>query len=43
MGPVINKAAMTSILGYIDHGKRKGGWWPAESAAEGDGYFMSRR
>src|SRR5271155_1422344 len=40
MGPVINKAAMTSILGYIDHGKKEGRLVAGGKRAEGDGYFI---
>ena len=40
MGPVINKAAMTSILGYIDHGKKEGRLVVGGKRAPGDGYFI---
>jgi len=40
MGPVINKAAMTSILGYIDHGKKEGRLVAGGKRADGDGYFI---
>jgi 1-pyrroline-5-carboxylate dehydrogenase len=40
MGPVINKAAMTSILGYIDVGKKEGRLVAGGKRAEGDGYFV---
>src|SRR5580704_13541455 len=40
MGPVINKAAMTSILGYIDHGKKEGRLMAGGKRAPGDGYFV---
>jgi 1-pyrroline-5-carboxylate dehydrogenase len=40
MGPVINKAAMTSILGYIDHGKKEGRLVAGGKRAAGDGYFI---
>ncbi|MGA7918084.1 MAG: L-glutamate gamma-semialdehyde dehydrogenase [Candidatus Acidiferrales bacterium] len=40
MGPVINKAAMTSILGYIDQGKREGRLLAGGKRAPGDGYFI---
>ncbi len=40
MGPVINKAAMTSILGYIDQGKKEGRLVAGGKRAEGDGYFI---
>ncbi|MGD0304967.1 MAG: aldehyde dehydrogenase family protein, partial [Candidatus Acidiferrales bacterium] len=40
MGPVINKAAMTSILGYIDVGKKEGRLVAGGSRAAGEGYFV---
>jgi 1-pyrroline-5-carboxylate dehydrogenase len=41
MGPVINKAAMTSILGYIDQGKKEGRLMTGgKHTGEGDGYFI---
>ncbi|MGA8556398.1 MAG: aldehyde dehydrogenase family protein, partial [Candidatus Acidiferrales bacterium] len=40
MGPVINKAAMTSILGYIDQGKKEGRLLAGGKRAPGDGYFI---
>ncbi len=41
MGPVINKAAMTSILGYIDQGKKEGRLDDRrEAERSGDGYFI---
>jgi 1-pyrroline-5-carboxylate dehydrogenase len=40
MGPVINKAAMTSILGYIDQGKKEGRLVAGGKRAPGDGYFI---
>ncbi len=40
MGPVINKAAMTSILGYIDVGKKEGRLVAGGNRAPGDGYFV---
>ena len=40
MGPVINQAAMTSILGYIDTGKKEGRLLTGGKRAGGDGYFI---
>src|SRR5271154_5210643 len=40
MGPVINKAAMTSILGYIDQGKKEGRLMTGGKHVGGDGYFI---
>ncbi len=40
MGPVINKASMTSILGYIDAGKKEGRLLTGGQHAGGDGYFI---
>src|ERR1700733_8741910 len=40
MGPVINKAAMTSILGYIHQGQKEGRLMTGGKRAEGDGYFI---
>src|SRR5271156_5211037 len=40
MGPVINKAAMTSILGYIDQGKKEGRLMTGGKHTGGDGYFI---
>jgi 1-pyrroline-5-carboxylate dehydrogenase len=40
MGPVINKAAMTSILGYIDQGKKEGRLLAGGKRAAGEGYFI---
>jgi 1-pyrroline-5-carboxylate dehydrogenase len=40
MGPVINKAAMTAILGYIDVGKKEGRLVAGGSRAAGEGYFV---
>jgi 1-pyrroline-5-carboxylate dehydrogenase len=40
MGPVINKAAMTSILGYIDVGKKEGRLVAGGNRASGEGYFV---
>jgi 1-pyrroline-5-carboxylate dehydrogenase len=40
MGPVINKAAMTSILGYIDVGKKEGRLVAGGNRAAGEGYFV---
>jgi 1-pyrroline-5-carboxylate dehydrogenase len=28
LGPVVNKAALDSILGYIAQGRKRAGWWP---------------
>ena len=40
MGPVINQAAMKSILGYIDTGKKEGRLVTGGKPAGGDGYFI---
>jgi 1-pyrroline-5-carboxylate dehydrogenase len=40
MGPVINKAAMKSILEYIEVGKKEGRLLTGGAAADGDGYFI---
>ena len=40
MGPVINKAAMTSILGYIHQGKKEGRLLTGGNHTGGDGYFI---
>ncbi len=40
MGPVINKSAMTSILGYIDVGKKEGRLVAGGNRAPGDGFFI---
>jgi 1-pyrroline-5-carboxylate dehydrogenase len=40
MGPVINKSAMTSILGYIDVGKKEGRLVAGGNRAAGEGYFV---
>ena len=40
MGPVINQAAMKSILGYIDTGKKEGRLLTGGKHAGGDGYFV---
>jgi 1-pyrroline-5-carboxylate dehydrogenase len=40
MGPVINKAAMTSILGYIEQGKKEGRLMTGGKHVGGDGYFI---
>jgi uncharacterized protein YciI len=40
MGPVINKAAMKSILEYIEVGKKEGRLLTGGAAADGDGYFV---
>jgi 1-pyrroline-5-carboxylate dehydrogenase len=40
MGPVINEAAMKTILGYIDAGKEEGRLVAGGAKAEGDGYFV---
>jgi 1-pyrroline-5-carboxylate dehydrogenase len=40
MGPVINKAAMTSILGYIHQGQKEGRLMTGGKQAAGDGYFL---
>ncbi len=40
MGPVINKAAMQSILSYIEVGKKEGRLVAGGSHAGGDGYFV---
>src|SRR6202046_2534699 len=40
MGPVINKAAMTSILGYIEQGKEEGRLMTGGKHVGGDGYFV---
>jgi 1-pyrroline-5-carboxylate dehydrogenase len=40
MGPVINDAAMKTILGYIDVGKKEGRLVAGGGRAAGDGYFV---
>ena len=40
MGPVINEAAMKSILGYIEVGKSEGRVLTGGGRAEGPGYFL---
>jgi 1-pyrroline-5-carboxylate dehydrogenase len=40
MGPVINEAAMKTILGYIDSGKKEGRLVAGGNQAEGEGYFI---
>ena len=40
MGPVINKSAMETILGYIDVGKKEGRLVAGGNRAAGDGYFV---
>ncbi len=40
MGPVINKASMTSILGYIEAGKKEGRLVAGGKAASDGGYFV---
>jgi 1-pyrroline-5-carboxylate dehydrogenase len=40
MGPVINEAAMKTILGYIDAGKKEGRLLAGGNKAEGEGYFI---
>jgi 1-pyrroline-5-carboxylate dehydrogenase len=40
MGPVINEAAMRSILGYIETGKKEGRLVAGGKRAEGSGYFL---
>src|SRR5579862_6055756 len=40
MGPVINKAAMNSILGYIEQGKKEGRLMTGGKHVGGDGYFI---
>jgi 1-pyrroline-5-carboxylate dehydrogenase len=40
MGPVINQSAMTSILGYIETGKKEGRVLTGGKPAGGDGYFI---
>ncbi len=40
MGPVINKAAMKSILDYIEIGKQEGRLVAGGGPAGGDGYFL---
>ena len=40
MGPVINEAAMKTILGYIEAGKREGRLLAGGKPADGDGYFI---
>jgi 1-pyrroline-5-carboxylate dehydrogenase len=40
MGPVINDAAMKTILGYIDIGKKEGRLVAGGARAAGDGYFV---
>src|SRR6204780_3230322 len=40
MGPVINKAAMTSILGYIDQGKKEGRLMTGGKRTDAAGYFI---
>jgi 1-pyrroline-5-carboxylate dehydrogenase len=40
MGPVVNQAAMKTILGYIEVGKREGRLLIGGGRAPGDGYFI---
>src|SRR6202045_2094342 len=40
MGPVVSKSAMTTILGYIDVGKKEGKLVHGGERAPGDGYFV---
>jgi 1-pyrroline-5-carboxylate dehydrogenase len=40
MGPVINKASMTSILGYIEQGKKEGRLVAGGKQAGTEGYFV---
>lgn len=40
MGPVVSKAAMDGILGYIDVGKKEGKLVHGGERAPGDGYFV---
>ena len=40
MGPVVSKSAMTTILGYIDVGKKEGKLVHGGDRAPGDGYFV---
>ncbi|MGH9784469.1 MAG: aldehyde dehydrogenase family protein, partial [Terriglobia bacterium] len=40
LGPVINEAAMKSILNYIEVGKKEGRLLTGGKAAGGDGYFI---
>jgi len=40
MGPVINEAAMKSILNYIEVGKKEGRLLTGDKAIPGDGYFI---
>src|SRR5229473_3159676 len=40
MGPVVSKSAMTTILGYIDVGKKEGKLVHGGGRAPGDGYFV---
>src|SRR6266478_2780581 len=40
MGPVVSKSAMTTILGYIDVGKKEGKLLHGGDRAAGDGYFV---
>jgi 1-pyrroline-5-carboxylate dehydrogenase len=40
MGPVVSKSAMTTILGYIDLGKKEGKLLHGGDRAPGDGYFV---
>jgi 1-pyrroline-5-carboxylate dehydrogenase len=40
MGPVVSKNAMTTILGYIDVGKKEGKVVYGGDRAPGDGYFV---
>ena len=40
MGPVINKRAKESILGYIEEGKKEGRLIAGGAPADGEGYFV---
>ena len=40
MGPVISASARKTILEYIETASRKAGWWRADAAAPGGGYFV---
>jgi 1-pyrroline-5-carboxylate dehydrogenase len=40
MGPVVSKGAMTTIMGYIDVGKKEGKLVHGGERAPGDGYFI---
>jgi 1-pyrroline-5-carboxylate dehydrogenase len=40
MGPVVSKSAMTTILSYIEVGKKEGKLVHGGGRASGDGYFV---